>query len=263
MKHRTLPALARSPRAAAALLFAAAMTAGCDNKGATGAAPDTRPAASTGTGGSAGSVGVLDPRRVLEALQWDAEQKRDFEGAKADVDRELAAALQQLSAVVEQKRKTLIAAGKLTTDQIDKLNRVEVDTLPLSKEQKVEYQMVIQNAVQYEQQARALHQRTLGERQQAVERMYTEAVRPAVRRAALASGLQVVMLKQTVFYSEPAIELTDKVIDELQKAPPPKNFPPLPKLNLPQVRLDEPPKMTTQPATGPANATTAPTQPAR
>ena len=260
MIHRTLPRLARTGGASAALLAALAVTAGCDSKGATGTNPQTAPAV-VAAGGAGSGVGVLDSRRVIEALQWDAEQKRDFESARSDVERELTAALTQLASLVAEKRKNLIAAGKLNTDQIDKLNQMQLDTLPLSKEQKQEYQVIIQNAVQYEQQARQLAQRVLGERQQAVERMYTEAVRPAVRRAAQASGLPVVLMKQTVFFNEASVELTDKVIDELQKAPPPKNFPPMPKLNLPQVRLDEPPRIATQPATGPAAGAT--TQPAR
>ena len=261
MTHRTLPRLSRTAGASAVLAAAMAVMAGCDNKGATtNANPQTAPAAGP-AGGGGGGIGVLDSRRVIEALQWDAEQKRDFESARSDIERELTAALTQLSSLVAEKRKGLIAAGKLNTDQIDKLNRVELDTLPLTKEQKLEYQLIIQNGVQYEQQARQLAQRVLQDRAQAVERMYTEAVRPAVRRAAQASGLHTVLLKQTVFYNDAAVELTDKVIDELQKAPPTKTFPPMPKLNLPQVRRDEPPKIATQPTTGPAG--TSVTQPAR
>jgi hypothetical protein len=69
-----------------------------------------------------------------------------------------------------------------------------------------------------------------------------------------------VLLKQTVFYSDPSAELTNKVIDELQKVAAPRTFPPPPKLNLQQVRLDEPPATgpATAPATGPAAATTKP-----
>ncbi|MDB5296522.1 MAG: hypothetical protein JWO31_2505 [Phycisphaerales bacterium] len=249
MTYRSLCRFARPGRSLAvvAVATAALIVAGCDSKGTGGAPPTTGPAAAAGSG----TVGVLDARRVIEVLQWDAEQKRDAELAASDANRELGGFLQQLEAAVAEKRKALISAAKLTTAQADKLSAGDIEALPLTLEQKTDYRSTIQSANLYQQQARQVHQNVLTGRQQAVDRMYTEVVKPAARRAAQAAGVHVVLLKQAIFYSDAAAEITDRVIDDLQKAPPPRTFPPFPKLNLPQVKLDEPPPAT-QPATAPA-----------
>jgi hypothetical protein len=77
--------------------------------------------------------------------------------------------------------------------------------------------------------------------------MYTDAAKPAVRRAAEAKGVSVVFLSGAVFHSDASVDITDKVIDELQKSPPQRNFPQTPKIGFKPVRLDDITNPTTKP----------------
>jgi Skp family chaperone for outer membrane proteins len=236
----------------AACCLSLAVAAGCDKK-PDPAAPGT-PAA-TAAPGHAG-VGVLDSNRMITALGWATEQTKQKQAVVADVERELRSFRDALNKAVEDERKKINTDAKLSTENADKLNRgVDLDKLPITREQREEYITVVTKANSGNQQATEYASNAIRQWDGAVGQMYTEAAKPAVRRAAQTTGVQVVLLAGAVFHYEPGVDITDKVIDELQKAPPQRNFPPTPVMNYPAVTLNELNKATTQPVIPPPSST--------
>jgi len=226
---------------------------GCDKK--------VENAGTPAAGGSHASVGVVDPERMITALGWRTEQQKQKDAVVADVKREAETFIADVNKAVEEERKRIITAAKLTTEEADKLAKgQELDKLRISKEQRDEYVRVLQQAYQFLQQAQEYANRAVNAWDQETAKMYTDAAKPAVRRAAEAKGVSVVFLSGAVFHSDPSVDITDKVIDELQKAPPQRNFPATPKLNFKPVRLDDITNPTTKPIAAPVGPSTAPSR---
>jgi Skp family chaperone for outer membrane proteins len=230
---------------AAACGLSLAVAAGCD-KGKTDA--NAAPAGAPAPGGPAKGVGVVDPQRMITTLGWGAEMTKQRESVASDIGRELDVFQKALTKAVEEQRSKISTAARLNPDQADKLAKgVELDKLPITKEQRDEYVIVVNRSLQANQEAVQAANNQINKWAQEVQQMYTESAKPAVRRAAQASGTQVVLLAGTVFHYDTAVDLTDKVIDEMQKSPPQRNFPPTPRMNYPQVQLSDLSKAATQP----------------
>ena len=257
MNHRPATRPRRPLAIVAALGLSLAVAAGCD-KGKPDAAA---PAAATVVPGQAHNVGVVDLQRMIATLGWGSEMAKQREAVAGDIGRELKSFQDALAKAVEDQRKKTIAAGKLNADQSEKLAKgVDLDKLPLTKELLTEYVTVVNRSLQANQEAVQVANNAINKWAQEVQQMYTESAKPAVRRASQASNVQVVLPAATVFHYDATVDVTDKVIDEMQKSPPPRNFPATPRMNYPQVQLSDLTKPATQPL-APAAAGGA-TQPA-
>ena len=234
---------------------ALSLTNGCD-KG-TPDKPATPPSAEQGKAGY-GSVGVVDTQKLLDSTGWTTEKMKDDASLKSSFSREIESYRLQLKKLIEEKKASISRISKLNPQQIDDLNRErDLDKLPITREQLTELATVLQNANGNLQGQVETANRIASERQQAVGKMYSDALSPVVRRVAQGVGLQTIIPKQVAIYSDNAIDLTDKVVDELQKSPPARNFPPIPSLNLPTPTLQDSPL--TRPTTGPVAPSLAPT----
>jgi Skp family chaperone for outer membrane proteins len=256
VNHRSAFRAFRSwARTAAACGFAvgvAAAVVACDKK------PDpAAPAPANGGGGAKGSVGVLDANKMATALGWGTEQSKQIEAVVSDLNREVKSFVDALDKAIEDERKKIISSNRLTkTEDIDKLTKgQDLDKLPIKKEDLNEYVMVVQRARYAAEQAKQYATQALNQWKQQVDQVYTEAAKPAVRRAAQERGAQVVFLSNAVLHHDTAVDITDKVIDELQKSPARPTYPQTPKMNFPPVRLDEMTKPSTQPIMPPPPTT--------
>lgn len=187
-----------------------------------------QPAASDGGGAktpsAAGGVAVVDLDRVGKAMGWTERLQKELEAAEADQRRQLQDRARVLLEALETKKKQVTTAAKLTKEQVEQLNNVrdvrELEKLPLTPEQRQDLVQTL-NAVNQElQAAQGSYQQGLRLRQAGLIGGYREIVRPVVRRVAVANGVSVVMIpSDTLLYHEPSADLTDKVIDELQRTP--------------------------------------------
>jgi hypothetical protein len=97
--------------------------------------------------------------------------------------------------------------------------------------------------------ARGLRDQAFGQWSAEVQRAYVDALRPIIRQVAEANGAKSVMTKvDVVVHVDPSVDLTNKIVDEAQKRSLTVTIPDVPKLQLPNVELQNPPA----PATGPA-----------
>jgi len=232
---------------------------GCDKKPDSTANPSNNPNSNPPPAGGAHAIGVLDPGVMMTAMGWVSQKQSQADSFKNEIDRQVKVFGASLEKVVTDERTKMRDAAHLSTEQMDRLARGDLEKLPLSKEQRDEYVLVISRVNQLNQQLNQNLQ-VLGQRwQQEVDQMFTELARPAVRRAGQAQGVQVVLLSQQVFVQvEPSIDITNKVVDELQKSPPQPHFPTAPDLKLPNVTLGEMSSAATQPTI--PNPTTKPSK---
>lgn len=229
--------------AAACGLSLAVAATGCDKK------TDNQAKADGQTPVPAGSriVGVLDPNKMINTMGWAVEQQKQHEAIVSEVERQLKSFREALNKAVTDERAKVNKTANLKADQIELLNAGQLDKLNLPKDLRDEYILVISRANELNQRGTQAAYNAVQNWDQQVGQMYTEASKPAVRRAADALGVQVVLLSNTVFYPNPSADITDKVIDELQKAQPSRNFPAAPDLKYPTIQLTELSSPTTQP----------------
>lgn len=254
------------PRRVALLLLAALVggialtTVGCDKKTA---ADNSAKAPAAAPAGGAGSVAVINLDQVGRSVGWQGELEKSLQGTQDELKRQLDSYLRNdLQSAVEAKYRQVAAAARLTPAQADDLSKgKDWDKLNLTKEQREDLLRVSGNARQIVNDANQAANRIMQGRQLQLVNTYRDALRPIVRRVAQNNGVSVVLTHPVdqVFYFDPAVDLTDKVVDEVQKQNPARTFPDAPKLDLPRVDLTAAP--TAAPTTAPASNSA--TRPAR
>jgi Skp family chaperone for outer membrane proteins len=217
---------------------------GCEKKAGDPATPAATPPPVAG----AKTVGVLDPGKMMTAMGWATQRQSAAAAYKSEIERQVKVFTDRITAVVTEERAKLNKSPGWTTDMSDKLAKGELDKLNLTKEQREEYIKVITTMNSLQQQLNQLLYNIGQKWEQDVNVMITETARPAVRRAAQAQGIQVVMLSNQVLHFESTVDLTDKVVDEMQKAPPQPHFPTAPNLDLPNFTLADITNAATQPS---------------
>jgi Skp family chaperone for outer membrane proteins len=211
------------------MIFATALSAvavasiGCNKDDASAARP----------AGSMPNVGVVDLDRVGKAMGWQDEMQRNLQATDAELKRVIESRLHALQDTFEQKRKEIATVDKLTAAQITDLNNAkqksDLEKLGLTPPQ-IDELVQASSAVQMEAtSANNAYQQHMQQRAAAIQKAYRDAVGPVVRRVAVANGRTVVFTPiDGLIYSDPANDLTDRVIDDLQKSPPIK-------VNLPEI----------------------------
>lgn len=216
---------------------------------------------STGNGGAKGGVAIVDMDRVVSTMGWSDQIRKSIQEANQGLKHQLDERSEQIEHAQAAKRKQLALAAKLSKEQTDQLLTAKdlhaVDTLPLSKEQHDEALRLIHVSNQDLTQARQDAQQAMRERQGAIVASYRDMVRPVAGHVATANGFSLVLVPtpDTVLFSDPSADLTDRVIDELRQSA----AAPLPSLDLPPLTGIPGLEGATQPATQPTTAATTQT----
>jgi Skp family chaperone for outer membrane proteins len=209
-------------------LAAAIAPTGCD-RGSDSHPAATSPTAPGAAGPSAprtGGVAVIDLERVGKELNWNDQLQRDARAAEATLRQQLDERVKTMARAVEEKKKLVAASAKLTRQETERLNAVknlsDLAALPLSEEQRNDLVSVLAAAEQDVNAARNEYQAAVRQQQAALVNTYRNLVRPVAKRVAADSGLSVVLTPADhVLYYDAAVDITDKVIEELRKSPAP------------------------------------------
>ena len=241
------------------LLLLALSAGGCDKTDKDAKGGEGKPAAATTPGTI--SVGYVDLRDIAKQLRWEQEIESKIKGGKADLDRQSESFERQIARAVEEKNRSVAAQAKLTEQQIKELGQVQnaqaLERLLPNKQHRDDLLRTHANAAEYINRSRALANQAHGQWANEVQKAYVDALRPIIRQVAQGQGVTSVMTKvDVVVYIDPAADLTNKVVDEAQKKVPSVTVPEVPKLQLPEVHLQNPPAPQTAPA---APSTIAPT----
>lgn len=177
-------------------------------------------------GGGAGGVAIIDLDKVATAMGWLDEISKNLQSADAELRAQLGEVLQSTVGSIEQAKKQVAADAKLTPEQIKILTAAkdpqELGVLPLSKEQREKLVEAVNKAnVAWRTAVNNFQQALQGRRANLIQNC-REKIRPAARRVAAASGMSVVLVtSDNVLYFDPqSADITEKVIDELQRTMP-------------------------------------------
>lgn len=188
------------------LLIAFLMMAGCQKRSA-----------------SANGTAVIDLDKVAKSVGWMDEMSKTLQTADAELKTQLDGVLRDTLRSIEEVKKKTAADAKLTAEQIAVLNAIkepqELDALPLSKEQRETIIETVRKANVTWQEAFKEYQQALQVRQATLIQNYRDRIRPTAGRVAASRGLTVVLITSpNLLYFDPdSADITDRVIDELQK----------------------------------------------
>ena len=228
--------------------------AGCDKTNG------TNPGAGSPTntsGASKGSVGIIDYDRVFQEVGWKGELERSLSTTTQDYKVVFDSFAHDVERTVADKKKEIADKAKLNAAQRSQLDKNEkLDQLPLTSDLQQQLGTILQNRANYLNQANQYATGLLRQRQELLIGKYREALSPAIRRVADANGVTVVLipLGNIAYYKADVVDISTKVIDDIQKTPPPHAVPDAPKLTFPWKfeSITAPPAPTTAPAVLPA-----------
>lgn len=176
------------------------------------------------SGGSANNIGVVDPERVARALGWSEQVQKNVQAADDDARKQVDAHLAPFRATFEQTKKDIAAQAHLTSDQINTLNTKPVTRQEMQKmgmtSQQIDDLLHAGQVWQGDVQAAAnIARQVLGQHNTEIQNAYREAIGPVIRRVANANGRTAIFTPNQIAYFDPTIDLTDKVVEEVQKTP--------------------------------------------
>jgi Skp family chaperone for outer membrane proteins len=170
-------------------------------------------------------VGIIDLDRVATAMGWLDDLQKGVQAVDAELRAQLEQVFRSNSKLIEDMKAEVAADAKLTPDQVKQLTAIQdtrdLGQLPLTKEQRDKLIAAVTRANTTWQTALNNSQQALQARRAALIVTYRERIRPVARRVAEARGLNlIVTTSDNVLYFDPQnADITNQVIDELQKAP--------------------------------------------
>lgn len=265
----SLPSPARSRRrfggfaSAISLSLATLLLAGgCNKDGASGSGTSANPGSKV-----TGTIGFVDLDRVSSQINWKTEFDNDLKTAQVEASRQFKVFQDTVAAAWEAKKKEIATSAHLNADQtkiLSSMNGPEIQKLPLTQAQKDEFGQSYRQATEALNQANQLATQTLNQREGKILESFREAMKPSVRRVAMAANISMVIAPppqaNPVFYYDPSVDLTDQVVDDMRKAMPQHTLPEMPKLNFPNEFKFSPLPTTTASPLSPSS-TTAPSTP--
>ena len=196
----------------ALLVFGMALplTYGCKDK-------DDAKAAGSGT------VGIVDLDKVFTAMGWSDEIKKAMQAAQADVKTQAEPYVKPARDAFEKKRDDLAKAAGMSAENSEKLKTAkslsELESLGLTKAQIDEYSKALNAWAAAANTVQQQVNQALQQQEREVFRAYQQAMAPAVSYVATSNGRAVVMTPNgSIIYTDPAADLTQKVIDDLRHA---------------------------------------------
>ena len=177
------------------------------------------------SGGSA----VIDLDKVATAMGWMDEMGKSIQATNTELKSQLEEVHRGMLQSVDGVKKQIATEAKLTEEQIKLFNNAkeqrELDALPLSKDQRQKLVEAVNKANAVWQQALNNYPQALQGHRASLVQSYREKIRPAARRVAVARGLSVVQVTSDnlIYFDPQSGDITDQVIDELQKSLPEKH----------------------------------------
>ena len=171
---------------------------------------------------STGGVAVIDLDRVAKAMGWLDDLSKNLQAADTELRTQLEQVQRGSRKAIDDAKAEVVAAAKLTPDQVKLLDSIQdnrdLAQLPLTKEQREKLINTVAAANTRWQSALNAYQQQIQQSRGNLILAYREQVRPFARRVALARGLNVVLIAgDNVLLAETAADISNDVIDELQK----------------------------------------------
>ncbi len=159
-----------------------------------------KPGSVTKTGGGAGGGGVatIDLDKIATGMGWFDDMQRKVGSVEQELTVKLDSLRQQLDTTLRDEHRRM--GDKPTQEQQDRLAAMQLVAQRQMQEAQAQLQLQSQQTLQ----------QVIGQ--------YRDLVRPVARRVAEQKGYTVIVLPtDAIFWSDPAADLTDAVMDELQR----------------------------------------------
>jgi Skp family chaperone for outer membrane proteins len=214
---------------------------------ATGCKNDPNGALSTTS--SNGATATVDIDKVARDLNWMAKLQTNLETYRAQLQSDLANFQKRYESEVQQHVKDMVPPGT-----------PEGGKYTLSQTQSQELTNYIVQARQQVQQLQQLAEQQFASYRAQWIGQYRDALSPIVRQVAQDKRMNVVLLKnESVMFADRAVDITDAVVDAARAKPPALTEVPMSHLSgPPDIRLNQPPTLSTQPSSRPAPPTSQP-----
>lgn len=202
----------------------------------TGCNKDT-PAATNKPASSAPAIAIIDFEKLYQQMGWEEQIKKDLAQGDAQLRQQFQPLALMIGDTFNQRKREVAREAHLSLQQTDAVlaakDQAELEKLGLNRKQVDE---IMQAYVAFQQRNANLNQsfgQVKNQYQQQVTTAYRLALEPVIRRIALANNRAVVLARggQIAWY-DPSTDLTDKMVDDLQKTPVAKpNVPEAPHVN--------------------------------
>ena len=177
---------------------------------------------------SSGGVAVIDLDKVATAMGWLDEISKSIQAADVELRTHLSDVLRNSLRSVEGAKAQIAAEAKLTPEQTKLLTSAKDDrelaALPLTREQRTRLVETVNKANTEWRTTLNNYQQTLQARRADLVLSYREKIRPTARRVATAKGMNIVLTTSDnlLSFDPQSSDITDQVIEELQKIFPEK-----------------------------------------
>jgi Skp family chaperone for outer membrane proteins len=167
-------------------------------------------------------IATVNLDSVFKAMGWVDEINKIMKASNDELNAEIEPKMKQFKDAFEDKKKEIAKAANITPEALGgaKTNNdlVNLHLTPKQIDDLLQANAILQ---QNAQQINNAHQQFLQQRQAAVLGAYREAVQPVVKRVATANNrsMAIAIPNPGIVYSDASLDLTEKVIDDLQKSP--------------------------------------------
>lgn len=187
-----------------------------------------------------GTIGFVDLDHVSALIGWRDEFYKDLDAARRDADRQVLIFRGLVVGEWDAKKKSVAGAAHLDAVQakaLDRMDPLAIQRMPLTQAQKDDLAQSFAQMNEALNRAREIAKQVLNEREQKILESFRDAMRPSVGRAATAAHFSMVIAPppnaNPIFWHDPAVDLSERVADEMRKAMPQHTLPAMPTLNLP------------------------------
>ncbi|MDB5333768.1 MAG: hypothetical protein JWP03_4919 [Phycisphaerales bacterium] len=182
--------------------------------------------ASSGTAAKSAAVNpvaTVNIETVFKTMGWGDEIGKVLKQNDAEILSEIEPKMKIVRDNLEEKKKEIAKAVGATVEAIGGAkSRDDLEKLGLNSKQIEDYGQANMVAQQGVQQLNYVHQQQIQQRRQVVSAAYTESLQTVIRRVATANNrsLVIAMPNQAILFADVSADLTEKVVDDLQKNPP-------------------------------------------
>jgi Skp family chaperone for outer membrane proteins len=169
-------------------------------------------------------VATVNLETIGKQMGWEDEINKNVRQTDADISADLEPKLKQFKEAFEEKKKEISKGAGVSTEALGGVrSRDDLVNLKLTPKQIDDFLLANANLNQGVQQLNNIGQQAHMQRQQAIRvAYYRDSLQPVIRRVANANNRTIVFTlpnPQVIAFSDASTDMTEKVIDDLQKSP--------------------------------------------
>ncbi|MDB5175047.1 MAG: hypothetical protein JWN51_3820 [Phycisphaerales bacterium] len=184
---------------------------------------DDGSAASAAKAAPVNPVATVNLESIGKTMGWTDEISKTVRLDDVQIVAEIDARAKPVKDAFEDKKKEIAKAANISAEAVGGAkNKEDLVKLGLSPKQVDDFLQAFTIFQQGMQQLNNIHQQVIQQRQAVIAAAYyREALQPVIRRVATANNRTIVIAlpNPAIYFSDASVDLTEKVVDDLQKNP--------------------------------------------